>query len=222
MSARKWFWFFSCKHGYEFGLKISGAMGMALKTQATHPLSTNFNGLHPDTIYIYIIYIYMYMTRYSQQWSPGDMPHWIMSMCPQRALEAINKGPPAACASCQCLQAGWMGLAGGHSCMTAYDRQLHRSSLSSWWPWRHTCCRADSRLASSQWEKALQSNAISHWLDANLESAWYWKFFLIVHSHWHWGLNKMAAILQTTFSNAFSFMEMIVFWLQFDLRLQLQ
>ena len=31
--------------------------------------------------------------------------------------------------------------------------------------------RADSRLAPSQWEMALQSNAVSHWLGANLESA---------------------------------------------------
>ena len=31
--------------------------------------------------------------------------------------------------------------------------------------------RADSRLAPSQWETALQSNAVSHWLGANLESA---------------------------------------------------
>ena len=31
--------------------------------------------------------------------------------------------------------------------------------------------RADSRLASSQWEMSLQSNAISHWLGANLKSA---------------------------------------------------
>ena len=29
--------------------------------------------------------------------------------------------------------------------------------------------RADSRLAPSQWETALQSNAVSHWLGANLE-----------------------------------------------------
>ena len=46
-----------------------------------------------------------------------------------------------------------------------------------WWPdntkshgiSRHG--RADSRLASSQWEMLLQSNAISHWLGTNLESA---------------------------------------------------
>ena len=31
--------------------------------------------------------------------------------------------------------------------------------------------RADSRLAPSQWETALQSNAVSHWLGAHLESA---------------------------------------------------
>ena len=31
--------------------------------------------------------------------------------------------------------------------------------------------RADTRLAPSQWETSLQSNAVSHWLDANLESA---------------------------------------------------
>ena len=31
--------------------------------------------------------------------------------------------------------------------------------------------KADSRLAPSQWEMSLQSNAISHWLGKNLESA---------------------------------------------------
>ena len=31
--------------------------------------------------------------------------------------------------------------------------------------------RADSSLAPSQWETSLQSNAVSHWLDTNLESA---------------------------------------------------
>ena len=31
-------------------------------------------------------------------------------------------------------------------------------------------CRPDFRLAPSQWEMSLQSNAISHWLGANLES----------------------------------------------------
>ena len=31
--------------------------------------------------------------------------------------------------------------------------------------------RTDSRFAPSQWETSLQSNAVSHWLGANLESA---------------------------------------------------
>ena len=31
--------------------------------------------------------------------------------------------------------------------------------------------RADSRFAPSQWETSLQSNAVSHWLGANLKSA---------------------------------------------------
>ena len=37
--------------------------------------------------------------------------------------------------------------------------------------WAQTQNRADSRLAPSQWETSLQSNAVSHWLGANLESA---------------------------------------------------
>ena len=41
--------------------------------------------------------------------------------------------------------------------------------------------RADSRLAPSQWEMLLQSNAVSHWLGANLESA---LTISVVHSSW--------------------------------------
>ena len=81
MSARKWFWFFSCKHGYEFGLKISVAMGMALKTQATHPLSTNFNGLHPDTIYIYNIYICIW---------PGTPSNGHQATCPIEPCPCVH------------------------------------------------------------------------------------------------------------------------------------
>ena len=33
--------------------------------------------------------------------------------------------------------------------------------------------RADSRLAPSQWETSLRSNAVSHWLGASLESSLY-------------------------------------------------
>ena len=35
----------------------------------------------------------------------------------------------------------------------------------------HVQYSADSSLAPSQWETSLQSNAVSHWLGANLESA---------------------------------------------------
>ena len=35
-------------------------------------------------------------------------------------------------------------------------------------------CRADLRFPPSQWETSLQSNAVSHWLGANLGSALVW------------------------------------------------
>ena len=37
--------------------------------------------------------------------------------------------------------------------------------------WDILYIRADSVLVSSQWEKSLQSNTVSHWLGANLDSA---------------------------------------------------
>ena len=51
--------------------------------------------------------------------------------------------------NCLWLHWGWVGVSGLHG-------------ISS---------RADSRLALSQWETSVQSNAVSHWLDASLESA---------------------------------------------------
>ena len=39
------------------------------------------------------------------------------------------------------------------------------------------CCKADFRLMPRQWEMSLQSNAVSHWLGAILDSAlllWSW------------------------------------------------
>ena len=46
-----------------------------------------------------------------------------------------------------------------------------------WYVWLKNCCekyhviyRAGSRLAPSQWETSLQSNAVSRWMGANLES----------------------------------------------------
>ena len=38
---------------------------------------------------------------------------------------------------------------------------------------------ADSRLVPSQWETSLQSNAVSHWLGANLESALHTILFMV-------------------------------------------
>ena len=56
--------------------------------------------------------------------------------------------------------------------------------------------RADSRLAPSQWETSLQSNTVSHWLGANLESA----LPLIheslsekpTHQRWHFGESSLT------------------------------
>ena len=56
---------------------------------------------------------------------------------------------------------------GGRICEFVYPCRRPRSG--NMWPWNKY--RADSRLAPSQWEMSLQSNAISHWLGANLESA---------------------------------------------------
>ena len=50
--------------------------------------------------------------------------------------------------------------------------QIVNESLSDYLNQRGpSMVRADSRLASSQWGPSLQSNAVSHWLGANLESA---------------------------------------------------
>ena len=64
--------------------------------------------------------------------------------------------------------------------------------------------RADSRFAPSQWETSLQSNAVSHWLSANLESAlnadsrfapsqWETSLQSNAISHW-WGANLESAL----------------------------
>ena len=46
---------------------------------------------------------------------------------------------------------------------------LHYACLPGWLPCK--IFRTDSRLAPRQWETSLHSNAVSHWLGANLESA---------------------------------------------------
>ena len=42
--------------------------------------------------------------------------------------------------------------------------------LYRWFRFSVSSCSGDSRLAPSQWETSLQSNAVSHWLGANLDS----------------------------------------------------
>ena len=51
--------------------------------------------------------------------------------------------------------------------MTAHGHTIVSLSMKLQYPIH----RADSRFAPSQWETWLQSNAVSHWLGANLESA---------------------------------------------------
>ena len=48
--------------------------------------------------------------------------------------------------------------------------------------WDHSgqCSKTDSRFAPSQWETALLCNDVSHWLGANLESALYNGYSLII------------------------------------------
>ena len=42
-------------------------------------------------------------------------------------------------------------------------------------------CKADPRFSPSQWETSLQSNAVPHWLGANLESAMKCPWFDIIY-----------------------------------------
>ena len=72
--------------------------------------------------------------------------------------------------------------------------------LAATWP---NSTRADSRLAPSQRETSLQSNAVSHWLDANLESA--------LSTLTHWGMAEMAGMLQTTYLSTFSWQKTVSF-----------
>ena len=52
----------------------------------------------------------------------------------------------------------------------------------------HCILRADFGLVPSQWETSLQSNAFSHWLDANLESALYTGCWWCHGNHGEWSI----------------------------------
>ena len=60
-------------------------------------------------------------------------------------------------------------------------------------------CRTYYRLAPSQWETSLQSNAASHWLDANLESSMFWSN---IYSQilYHWATFNLPFLTFTIFS----------------------
>ena len=51
--------------------------------------------------------------------------------------------------------------------------------------------RADSRLATSQWDTSLQSNAVSQWLGANLESALQYCYVTLVFDLQSWWRHHM-------------------------------
>ena len=59
------------------------------------------------------------------------------------------------------------------SCKARKNTRITQGGTQCWRNpgWADLEDRADSRLAPSQWETALQSNAVSYWLGANLESA---------------------------------------------------
>ena len=67
-----------------------------------------------------------------------------------------------------------LGCGGQHADMRIYERFVHSDQQPEQsWKGGKMYVRADSRLAPNQWETSLQSNAVSHWLGVNLESALY-------------------------------------------------
>ena len=71
--------------------------------------------------------------------------------------------------------------------------------------------------------------AIAPYMLRNQHTQWWWPSSVLLHIQnqylTHWDRDKMAAILQTTFSNTFSWMKIYEFWLRFHwsliLRVQL-
>ena len=87
--------------------------------------------------------------------------------------------------------------------------QIRATSLYGIWLHFHAPGRVDSRLAPSQWETLLQSNAVSHWLGTNLESAQPRHLFVAPYSPWngtHWIFDDNVA------SFFFPFFQIIDAW----------
>ena len=72
-----------------------------------------------------------------------------------------------------------------------------------------------SSLRCCEEKKMLANNNVSHWWQLMELLSWY-PIFKSSHCNLtHWGRDKKAAILQTTLSNAFSWMKMLEFQLKF-------
>ena len=103
---------------------------------------------------------------------------------------------------------GFLSSEGPWGLKMAHGAQiLSGTYLSDYWT------RADSRFAPSQWETALLCNDVSYWPGASLESALLDQFLLK-----HWGLNKMANILQMIILNAFSWKKAVCVLLAISLK----
>ena len=84
---------------------------------------------------------------------------------------------------------GWLDLQNKPQSYSKYTHFLSRKCISKCLlqNLRHfvQASSADSRLASSQWETSLQSNAVSHWLGANLESSQGFNVFMFTAPYGH-------------------------------------
>ena len=80
---------------------------------------------------------------------------WQVKHCGSTPCGAKAWGPKAICTTSLHM-----------SILNAYLAKCYLSIAT----WMVYTCRADSRLAPSQWKTSLQSNTVSHWLGANLES----------------------------------------------------
>ena len=68
---------------------------------------------------------------------------------------------------------GQMSISLRAGCLSRFTNEWKTSKYKYEHPFEYEC-KADSRPVPSQWETSLQSNAVSHLLDANLESAQEW------------------------------------------------
>ena len=89
-----------------------------------------------------------------------------MAWCRQASSHYLNPCWPRTLPPYGITRPYWVSLQGAHK------RHYTACQWGCYMGWLLCIItRADSRLAPSQWETLLQSNALSHWLGANLESA---------------------------------------------------